>query len=130
MRSSLRLTRRVPPTTKPRAGDKTLATTRLLADSTDNSPAAFSPVAEAPRVEETAPQEPGSDANATPKGPREDSTMALDLGDSPLMLEDVSTDGLQIPPEPANGWEDRYKVASAIDNQPAPTPSMFPGTLV
>lgn len=58
----------------------------------------------------------------------------LDLGNSPQLavghlgglLEDETIDGLELPPEPSAGWEERYKSGKRID-QPSPTPSIFPG---
>lgn len=99
------------------AGERTVATTRLLADSTAETPLQT--------AEPTAP-ELVMPAAATPMASRE-GTMELALGEEQPLLDDISLSGLQAPPEPTTDWAERYQAAAAAQSKPAPMPSIFPG---
>ncbi len=111
-----------------------MLTTKLLADSTEGSPqeAAASPmgsnagrgVAAEQRALETGPYRgPGGTVGGM------DSPAGMALGDNPEMLGDISMDGLEVPPEPSEGFEERFRAANAAALA-TPVPSIFPGPLL
>jgi len=55
-----------------------------------------------------------------------ESPAGMDLGPIPEMLGDISMEGLEEPPEPSEGFEERYR-ASNPPAQATPVPSIFPG---
>lgn len=119
------------------AGERTIRTTKLLAKSTGPSDTVSPAAAASPTTEQPAAANP---AVETPlPAVQEPLTEGLQPGTSPLLfrgeqsleepegglLEDQTLEGLDVPPEPSPGFEQRYRPVS----QPAasPIPSMFPG---
>jgi hypothetical protein len=107
-----------------------MLTTKLLADSTGDSslPAAASPAGaqEARRSHVWGHQTAEVEVPAEQRVRRVDSPKGMDLGDNPEMLGDMSMDGLEVPPEPSAGFEDRYRAANPPVHA-SPVPSIFPG---
>ena len=111
-----------------------MLTTKLLAESTGPS-ATISPA----EVALPATEQPNPAAGTPSPAADEPLTGGLQPGTSPLLfaggkvlqepegglLEDQTMDGLDIPPEPSPGFEQRYKPGS--QSVASPVPSMFPG---
>ena len=115
-------------------GDKTMATAKLLAESTEETTI---------RPDDALMAQPSDFPRWTSLGgpwpavaPSKDQALPqLEVRDSPLLtikegsgglLEDETIDGLDLPPEPGADWEERYKASKRVD-QPSPIPSIFPG---
>ncbi len=114
-----------------------MLTTKLLADSTGPSDT-ISPVEAAlPAAEQSLAADPAAETplpavEETPtRGLQHDTSPMIFAGDKFLqepeggLLEDQTMEGLEIPPEPSPGFEQRYKPSS--QPVPSPVPSMFPG---
>ena len=115
-------------------GERTILTTKLLAESTGPSETISPAEAVAPAKEQPIPA-----AEAPLPAAEEPPTGGLQPGTSPLLfaggkaleepegglLEDQTMDGLEVPPEPTPGFEQRYRPSS----QPVASPlrTMFPG---
>ena len=104
-----------------------MPTTRLLADPTGGSPqvAAASPMGSNAGREGVADRPIGAQGG-TMGGL--DSPAGMALGDNPEMLGDISLEGLEVPPEPSEGFEERFRAANAAALA-TPVPSIFPGAL-
>ena len=111
-----------------------MLTTKLLADSTEGSPQVAAPSPDGGHAGRGGNAE-RSALGSGPFGDRVgvvggmDSPAGMALGDNPEMLGDISMDGLEVPPEPSEGFEERFRAANAAALA-TPVPSIFPGALL